>query len=254
MPIEQLFKQVRIGVMGETGGAQMPWESSSLRGDFAFRPGIPAAAGAVQLAAEALKRDREAYLKETEVMIQVALERQRRELEEQAAKTPAPVAAIVPPSSWAYRLRDGRGARFYSPDDAQLAPYVVELDGQLRAGRRLSRMPNFDAGACKGAYLCSTRGQVVGREIVTLGAGRFETIKVVFEQNWQPSGVFVGASFGSRRITVWYSPEAKRAVRVSSRVIHGRYPPMEANFDLELVSAQVANLSATQVAHTGGRK
>src|SRR5688572_30345475 len=40
LPIEQLFKQVRIGVMAETRGEQTPWESSSLRGDFAFRPRV----------------------------------------------------------------------------------------------------------------------------------------------------------------------------------------------------------------------
>lgn len=34
--VEQLFKQVRIGVMAETKERQVPWESSSLRGDFYF--------------------------------------------------------------------------------------------------------------------------------------------------------------------------------------------------------------------------
>jgi uncharacterized caspase-like protein len=36
--IEQLFKKVRIQVLGETGGAQTPWESSSLTTDFSFYP------------------------------------------------------------------------------------------------------------------------------------------------------------------------------------------------------------------------
>ena len=36
MPIEQVFKQVRIGVSKETSGKQLPWESSSLTGDFFF--------------------------------------------------------------------------------------------------------------------------------------------------------------------------------------------------------------------------
>lgn len=38
LPIEQLFKQVRIGVTRETGDRQVPWESSSLKGDFYFVP------------------------------------------------------------------------------------------------------------------------------------------------------------------------------------------------------------------------
>ena len=47
LSIEQLFKQVRNGVVAETGGQQIPWESSSLRGDFAF---VPAQAASVPAA------------------------------------------------------------------------------------------------------------------------------------------------------------------------------------------------------------
>ncbi len=35
-PVEQVFKRVRVGVMGATSGKQVPWESSSLTGDFYF--------------------------------------------------------------------------------------------------------------------------------------------------------------------------------------------------------------------------
>jgi len=35
-PVEQVFKRVRIQVMNATGGRQIPWESSSLTGDFYF--------------------------------------------------------------------------------------------------------------------------------------------------------------------------------------------------------------------------
>ena len=35
--IEQVFKQVRIAVVEETNGAQVPWENSSIMGEFYFR-------------------------------------------------------------------------------------------------------------------------------------------------------------------------------------------------------------------------
>jgi formylglycine-generating enzyme required for sulfatase activity len=38
-PVEQVFKHVRVGVMSATSGKQVPWESSSLTGDFYFAPG-----------------------------------------------------------------------------------------------------------------------------------------------------------------------------------------------------------------------
>jgi uncharacterized caspase-like protein len=36
-PIEEVFKEVRRNVGKETNGAQVPWESTSLTGFFAFR-------------------------------------------------------------------------------------------------------------------------------------------------------------------------------------------------------------------------
>jgi uncharacterized caspase-like protein len=39
LPIEQLFKRVRIAVADETQRVQVPWESSSLTTEFCFKPG-----------------------------------------------------------------------------------------------------------------------------------------------------------------------------------------------------------------------
>src|SRR4051812_12559772 len=44
LPIEQLFKRVRLDVAGSTGGKQIPWESSSLTSDFYFFGDTPVAA------------------------------------------------------------------------------------------------------------------------------------------------------------------------------------------------------------------
>ena len=41
LKLEDVFKQVRSAVRETTGGRQIPWESSSLEGDFFFRPGQP---------------------------------------------------------------------------------------------------------------------------------------------------------------------------------------------------------------------
>jgi uncharacterized caspase-like protein len=40
LPIESVFKKVRQTLDDETGGKQIPWESSSLKGDFYFVSGI----------------------------------------------------------------------------------------------------------------------------------------------------------------------------------------------------------------------
>lgn len=45
LPVEQLFKRVRIGVAEETQRVQVPWESSSLTSDFCFKTGAQGQCG-----------------------------------------------------------------------------------------------------------------------------------------------------------------------------------------------------------------
>ncbi len=40
VPVEQMFKDVRINVLRETSGAQTPWDSSSLVREFVFKPAV----------------------------------------------------------------------------------------------------------------------------------------------------------------------------------------------------------------------
>jgi uncharacterized caspase-like protein len=60
LAIELMFKRVREGVSTETKGAQTPWESSSLRGDFAFvssKAAVAAARPAPQPRSEAFEAE-----------------------------------------------------------------------------------------------------------------------------------------------------------------------------------------------------
>jgi len=45
LPIEQLFKKIRIGVADETQRVQVPWESSSLTSEFCFKTGTQGRCG-----------------------------------------------------------------------------------------------------------------------------------------------------------------------------------------------------------------
>ncbi|MDO9071835.1 MAG: caspase family protein [Rubrivivax sp.] len=44
-PIEEVFKRVRLGVRLDSNGSQVPWESTSLEGDFYFFPAAPGVKG-----------------------------------------------------------------------------------------------------------------------------------------------------------------------------------------------------------------
>ena len=321
LQIEHMFKQVRNGVMKDTHGQQIPWESSSMRGDFAFMPGT--APGVADAVAEALKRDREEQQKNMERMIAVALAQQRAMLEQQGVKlepvaaatkpvaaspepqkapvvaassapavvaSAAPIAHVVPApggsrlpqagDTWTYRLtepkrtegpkqrnyvvkvsaasesgildqysiQDGpsgewvhsRGAYLVALGASLVSPYFIAFD-DLRPGASLGDIQIADPG-CFRNNLCEIRGKVVGREVISLPAGNFETFKVRIEQSWRPWAVgTAGGSygFGGREMFVWYAPAAKRAVKYSSRQTVGRYGPVDSDFTLELVSYQV---------------
>jgi len=121
LPIEQVFKEVRRGVGRDTGDRQIPWESSSLKGDFFFiapDPSLSAEAQQAQLekaVAEAVRREQDklvAQQAQMQKMIQEMLAKQRAELEAEMRRraeatgkpppapppAPAPVAAapVVP--------------------------------------------------------------------------------------------------------------------------------------------------------------
>jgi len=115
LPIEQVFKEVRIGVGQDTGDRQVPWESSSLRGNFFFiapDPSLSEAARKRELeraVAEAVRGEQEklaAQQREMQAMIREMLAKQRAELEEEMrrreqalGRKPAPPAAVAAPMS-----------------------------------------------------------------------------------------------------------------------------------------------------------
>lgn len=52
MPIEEVFKHVRVGVKLKSNGQQVPWDASSLEGSFSFVPGAGGAAAQSYAAAQ----------------------------------------------------------------------------------------------------------------------------------------------------------------------------------------------------------
>jgi hypothetical protein len=96
LPIEQVFKEVRIGVGRDTGDRQVPWESSSLKGNFYFVAPGPG------LSAEAHKRELDSALarqqQKMEAMIRELLAKQRAELEAEIRKRDQALAGKSPPA------------------------------------------------------------------------------------------------------------------------------------------------------------
>lgn len=114
LPIEHVFKKVRQELAAQTKGQQIPWELSSLSGDFYFKEGLvpgretihtgnnPAAETALEEERRKLAEERERLRKEAELTeARRKIEEEKRKLEEERKR----LASVPPPDP-------ARGARY----------------------------------------------------------------------------------------------------------------------------------------------
>jgi len=102
--VEEVFKAVRVNVIKATAGAQVPWESSSLTGDYFFRPAVAARPVAepkqadlqAKLEAERRQREKDAAALKAEME---KLREEVRRLGVAAAPAPAPEPAPAKPAT-----------------------------------------------------------------------------------------------------------------------------------------------------------
>jgi hypothetical protein len=135
-----------------------------------------------------------------------------------------------------------RGAYLVTQGYSIFSPYLglwADISQPISLGRAESRDPG-----CGAAHVCSASARVAGNETIKVAAGTFVTTRIVVTQSWRSSGSvshgpLAAQMSGGRTLTVWYSPELKRAVRYSSRVTVGEVPPVEPHFDVELVKYEL---------------
>ncbi|MEA3192335.1 MAG: hypothetical protein QOD26_668 [Betaproteobacteria bacterium] len=130
-----------------------------------------------------------------------------------------------------------KGSQLLAQGVAVFSPYFPLFAGVPTVGS-VGRV-QIDGSACGSRHLCEAKGRIVGRETVRVPAGTFVASKIVIEQSWRATFAGSGGGAGGRTLTVWYAPEARRAVKYLSRTIVGFNPPIEPDFELELVSYKV---------------
>ncbi|MBV8031508.1 MAG: caspase family protein [Betaproteobacteria bacterium] len=103
LPVEQLFKEVRIGVTRDTKDRQVPWESSSLKGNFFFVPGEATLSADEQRrqiekqVSERVAAEKAEVQRQMQKVIQEMLAKQRADLEEELKRAGAPKPAGAAP-------------------------------------------------------------------------------------------------------------------------------------------------------------
>ncbi|MBE7417042.1 MAG: caspase family protein [Ideonella sp.] len=213
LPVELMFRRVREAVVRETQRLQVPWEHSSLVGEFAFVPGINATAPAAPagddgLAAETAfwtgvqastrADDFRAYLRQYPGGRFVAIAQQR------IAALSAPVAAHPTPAdlmprvgdTWRYRVTDQYRfgdlfvtARVESVDaDGIGESWTTTVDGKVRTTHvglkpAFNPLPDWDAAPPEFApYLQAAErpAAAIGPQRRTVGA-----VSLTLKPEWQ---------------------------------------------------------------------
>ncbi len=128
-----------------------------------------------------------------------------------------------------------RGRYIFLQGVATFSPYLGVFENPA-PGTVIERVEG-----CFFRYECVTRAMVAGWEAIQVPAGRFDALKVTVEHEWKLRPLPRAAhENGVLRLTVWYSPQVKRAVKVACRLTgDGGRPPYDADFDLELASYQL---------------
>jgi hypothetical protein len=225
LSIEQVFKQVRYGVVTETEGKQTPWESSSLLGDFAFvpaqanlvPPGVPPYPSAVSDPETALwsVSERSSHPEDVRAFLQAyptsrfapAAYRRLQELQQQS--TAAPSVSSAPPP----------GAAQFSPSPATSAPPQRPLERAVPANVSSDNPPPQEAG----------RNHPVDRAALTPSAQGYTLIRRIYCEDLE-SGVPQGST-DLQVMSPLSCEEAKNVLLVwEQRRDHCRYPREDKHF------------------------
>ena len=179
--VEQMFKNVRVKVLRDTQGRQLPWVNTSLTSDFSFNPGQAGRPAAAQQTARPAPPAKD---------IETVLERARRERDSLAGKAPASAAPVAPSAPPAAAAAAPPAAVAAIPPAAPAQPAAAVLpssSGRHYLGRDelqqllVGKAHSFEDGSpsdlmrweLRSSGLVYYNSQSVGRAGVN-GAGRWE--------------------------------------------------------------------------------
>jgi len=223
--IDKVFRRVTAEVTRTTGGEQVPWISTSLTGNFYFRPG--AKAGAPDSVADSVAASRPASVGQPSLkvgdrwvmrVLDAVTGKRKSTYEERVSSVDGSVVqltqTLLTPRSRDKKVKrrsevmlttatwSTRGGRWVEGDNMSMVfPLQVGKTWQY----------SFRAKNQKSEVLRHARkAEVTGWEKVRVPAGEFTALKIVHTGNRFGPG---DENRGAERITFWYVPDMKRWVR-----------------------------------------
>lgn len=216
MKIEDVFKEVRAGVRRDSNGKQVPWENTSLEGDFVFvakkaaPPAAPAAVGPEKkierIAAPSLKLGDSWTYQSIDLLSGSVTGKNTMTLTAVTADTWRFGEGYVTDKSWnlLHETKDGKLVQKWTPKRPTYE-FPMEI-GKTWASTAVRDAPDR---VVEQAYTF----KVIRQERVIVPAGVFDTLRVEGSNKYKAKKKKDGSSgegVGVHRY--WYSPEAARVV------------------------------------------
>lgn len=214
--IEDVFKQVRAGVRRDSNGRQVPWENTSLEGDFVFvaqRAAPPAAAAAVapekkieKIAAPSLKVGDSWTYQLIDLLSGSATGRNTLTLTEITRDTWRFGTGYVTDKSWnmLHETRDGKLVEKWTPRRPNYS-FPLEV-GKTWTATAVRDAPDR---VTEQSYTF----KVIRQERVIVPAGVFDTLRVEGSNKYKTKKKKDGSGGeGAGVHRYWYSPEVARVV------------------------------------------
>jgi len=236
LKIEEVFKKVRVAVKQSSKGQQVPWENTSLEGDFYFNTtgakiAPPIEVQKIAMAAPSTISDRTIQINP----LVVGNKWRYNYTSKSRAKKGQLLFEVVEARD--NRIEETLKLRLYNESTYELsrtllqettiggftsqngylymefAPYLTNYKDLVSD----KNWPKITTSVPTGSYLSSYdwtfNVKTVGKETISTPAGKFETIKIEVSGS-RPSGPgHCEYSTGSFKDSVWYAPEIKRYVK-----------------------------------------
>ena len=218
LKVEDVFKRARAAVRAASEGRQVPWENTSLEGDFYFKAPPPRAVAAPAGPKVAFEKPSTTAPRRAEPPLLSPGDRWSYRRIDASGKL----------GSWTFEIAeiDGREVRSVRGDRFDTEWAVLHLVGEnLSFEPRAPRLvwPMALGAEAKAAYRVhgskeypewTVEGtlRVVGLERVTLPAGTFDTFKVELAGRYHQTKANGRRGTGTFRNLYWYSPDVKREV------------------------------------------
>jgi Caspase domain len=218
LKVEDVFKRTRAAVRAASEGRQVPWENTSLEGDFYFIAPPPRAANAGPAIHVAFDKPTAAALRRANPPALAPGDRWHYRRIDPAGRTRPSNFEIATVDEGEIRTVSGdrfdsEWALIYSKGDdltyeprARRLVWPMTLGGQAPLAYRVRGSKEYPEWAVEGT------ARVIGLERVIVPAGAFDTFKIEVSGRYTQTRENGRKGAGTFRHFYWYSPEVKREV------------------------------------------